>query len=367
MKLAFAYHPGLVYQPMDAEHLFDAPRGLTGSEISCLMYAVAMAERGHEVAWFGPVAAPASVRGVRVAPYRDDAFGTGWDAVLAWNRNDALTSACGLRVLNMQMSEVGLCRPNWEATADFLCPLSRTAAGFLRGQTALPDEKWRIMPNGHDPEAFRPGVKVPGRVVWASSHDRGLHRVLELWPALRERVPHAELQVLYDDGGMKRHANIDQPGHPWQELHRRAHYIMRAVERLAPHGVRMVGAVSREQVAREFAAAEVLAYPCEPVSATETFGVTVLEAMASGCVPVLTDADCFGELWGGHCPMAKMPYDRAAYEALLVGVMTDQAERERWAERGRRRAAEFTWRALAERLERFVETGGAEGFERAWP
>lgn len=367
MKLAFAYHPGLVYLPMEAGRLFESERGLTGSEISCLMYAVALAARGHDVAWFGPVDSEATVRGVKVAPYRDEVFATGWDAVLAWNRNDALPAVKdgALRILNMQMSEVGLCRPDWESTTDFLCPLSRKAAEFLRPQTALPAERWRVMYNGVDGEAFKPGAKVPGRCVWASSHDRGLHRLLGAWPRVSEELPHATLRIFYDDGGMKRHAQILSPSPPFPELYRRAHYIGRALEQLSPLGVSMHGAVSRERMQREFAEAEVLAYPCDPVKPTETFGVTVLEAMASECVPVLTDADAFGELWGKSCPMVEWPqFER--YAGLLIDVMKTPGERARHGAAVRAHALEFEWAVLGEKLERFLATRGAEGLAKPW-
>ncbi len=368
MKIAFAYHPGLVFHQMEAERLFDSERGLTGSEISCLMYAVTLASRGHEVSWYGPVASEATVRGVTVKPYNQEAFASGWDAVLAWNRNTALTAVKdgALRVLNMQMSEVGLCEPKWEETTDFFCPLSRAAAEYLKSQTSFPDDRWRVMHNGVDTDAFKPGVKIPGRVVWASSHDRGLHRLLEIWPKVRAPLPHAELLVFYDDVGMKRHAQINNPEWLWQELYRRAHYIQQACERLAQHGVTMFGAVSRERMQREFAQAELLAYPCDPVRMTETFGVTVLEAMSAACVPVLTAADAFPELWGAACPMAALPYDAGAYSSLLIETMTNEGVMAECASRARARALDFDWKVLGSKLERFLATRGAEGFDSPW-
>ena len=38
---------------------------------------------------------------------------------------------------------------------------------------------------------------MPGRVIWCSSADRGLHWLLSQWPKIKEAVPYASLKVFY--------------------------------------------------------------------------------------------------------------------------------------------------------------------------
>ena len=50
MRIMFIYGPfSLGRRPIDFDNLEQSPRGLTGSEVSCVRYALAMAARGHAV------------------------------------------------------------------------------------------------------------------------------------------------------------------------------------------------------------------------------------------------------------------------------------------------------------------------------
>ena len=59
------------------------------------------------------------------------------------------------------------------------------------------------------------------------------------------------------------------------------------------------GAKAPTALAQELLACDLMLYPCDPVRFTEGFGVAVLEACAAGVVPVMTDADAFGEIYSG--------------------------------------------------------------------
>jgi len=79
----------------------------------------------------------------------------------------------------------------------------------------------------------------------------------------------------------------------------------------------------------------------------EGFGMTALEAMASGC-PVLTlNASCVPEICGDAAEYAE-PGDWTAYDAAMVRVSTDEPYREGLRTRGLARAATFTWARAAE-------------------
>jgi glycosyltransferase involved in cell wall biosynthesis len=369
VKLAFFYPPSSMFRPLDPERIDTDPRGLTGSENSCLGYALGLAHKGHAVEWFTNTPRAATVGPLTIRPYSTwaDARGDGWQACIAWMNPAPLASAPdgALRIFNQQCSDFGGCAPGWESLTDFLLPLSQSHASELRKLSAFPVEKYRICWNGVDPEAFRPLTKVPGRCLWASSHDRGLHWLLELWPEIRRRVPHAHLRIAYDLTGMNAFAKRNDPHPLIQELARRSTYEIEMLKRLAPHGVELLGSVSRDQIREEMGRAECLLYPADPARYCETFGVTVLEAMSSGCVPVIVAADAFGELWSSAAPSVAPPFteNRSAYLELVVSTLTDPKFRERYRSACIGHAHRFTWATLVEKFERFMETRGAEGLE----
>lgn len=368
MKIAIIYATKAMGRPLDVSAIETSSRGLTGSENTAIGYATSLALLGHEVTMFCNVASDQAYKGVAFKhdSHWEPSQADGYDAVVAFMQADPLfqVPAKVLRIFNMQCGDFGGQPAGWEEHVDLLCSLSHTHAREMKPTTALPAGKWRVMYNGVDLEAFKPTTKIPGRCVWASSHDRGLHHVLEIWPKVRAEFPHAELHVFYDPQGIERFAKMGQTDVPFLlELQRRSIYELEMMVRLKDHGVFFRGSVSREQMRDEMAKAEVLAYPSDPVRFTETFGVTVLEAMAAECVPVLCYADSFPELWESRgCPGVAWPYERDAYLAKLLEVL--RAPEKHTAEL-RQRAADFAWAPLAKNLERCIETRGAEGLERA--
>lgn len=383
-RVAIHYPSLAMGRPIDPAKLYSDPRGLTGSEVTAIEYARGLVnlKRGYEVTVYANVATPHEMW-LNDGP---DIVGTlafkhdrewqadqakDWDAVVSFMNAAplmALQSDKPLRVLNMQCGDFGGQPAGWEARADFLCSLSFHHARELQPTTSLAPERHRVMYNGVDLERFTPGPKIPGRCIWASSHDRGLHHALELWPKVRARYPHAELHIFYDLDGIQKFAAMGPTDVPFLlELQRRSIYEVEMMRRLRGHGVVLRGPVSRDQMAEEMAKAEVLLYPTNPVRYTETFGCTVLEAMASGCVPVVTFADAFPELWAPRdCPGVAAPYEAnaAAYLEILLDVMGDPGKH---AEKVRERARDFAWDSLVKDFDEFIRSRGERGLARAFP
>ena len=130
--------------------------------------------------------------------------------------------------------------------------------------------------------------KVPKRVLYASSYDRGLAQLLEMWPQVKEQVPDAELHVTYGWDFWKRsEAVVSQPIAESMRQERK-----RIEGLLDQSGVTHLGRIPHADVLKEFAEAEVWAYPC---TGGELCCKTALEAQAAGCEPVVVPTMALAE------------------------------------------------------------------------
>ena len=105
-------------------------------------------------------------------------------------------------------------------------------------------------------------------------------------------------------------------------------------------GVRRLGYVSDEELARLYRGAAVVAYP----SRFEGFGIPVIEAMACGAPVVVSSHESLDEA-SGDAALRADPDDPAAYAVALEDAV---AERERLVRLGLEHVATFTWRGVGE-------------------
>lgn len=86
----------------------------------------------------------------------------------------------------------------------------------------------------------------------------------------------------------------------------------------------------------------------------EGFGLPPLEAMHLGTPAIVSTAGSLPEVCGDAAP-AVGPDDAEGLATVIDRLLRSPAERQHWAEKGRRRAAEFTWSRAAERTLRVYE------------
>ena len=112
-------------------------------------------------------------------------------------------------------------------------------------------------------------------------------------------------------------------------------------------GIRRLGYVSDEELARLYRGAAVVAYP----SRFEGFGIPVIEAMACGVPVVVSSHESLDEA-SGQAALRADPEDPAAFAAAIEQAVAD---RERLVPLGLEHAAAFSWRAVGETFIRAYE------------
>lgn len=112
-----------------------------------------------------------------------------------------------------------------------------------------------------------------------------------------------------------------------------------------PDRVRVLGRLSDADLAGVLHGASVLAVP----SLAEGFGLPLLEGMAAGVPVVHSDAPALVEVAGG-AGLTVPRGEPSALAAALRRVLGDPATARSLADRGARRAADFSWAAAARRV-----------------
>lgn len=79
----------------------------------------------------------------------------------------------------------------------------------------------------------------------------------------------------------------------------------------------------------------------------EGFGLPALEAMACGTIPLVSDRSSLPEVVG-EVGLCLPPDDAEGWAAALLRAATDEAWRAQMRTQGMKRAAQFSWRAVAE-------------------
>jgi glycosyltransferase involved in cell wall biosynthesis len=120
-------------------------------------------------------------------------------------------------------------------------------------------------------------VRNPHRLMYASSPDRGMEYLLEMFPRIREMVPDAELHIYYGFD------NIEKVVQHLGQNSRVGHRTQRLRDLLEQPGVHYHGRTGQPELLREWFKAGLWVHPS---NFTETSCITCMDAQACGAIPI---------------------------------------------------------------------------------
>lgn len=355
-------------RPLDFwyDNIYSSSRGLTGTDLATVMLSSELQKLGHDVSLFTCHAEPHNKPNIweNIKLYNYDEKNTiiddSFDALISINEPDSLRDLTSkpLRICWQFLNDFSFCQAGFDDLVDLWLSPSQMLLEHLVKQ-ATNKNKWKVLELGCDPDLYQDN-RIPGRVIWTSSADRGVHWLLQEWPKIKKAVPYATLKIFYHFG----YGNLltvepdSKIGYPHTiEMAQRLRYIQESVKKLKPLGVEHVGSVSRRQLAQEVSAASVFAYCTDTVAFSEGFSVSTLENLAGFTVPIVTDVDCLGSVYNNSGAIViKSPVRDHLPEftdAVITGL-TDKEFADSVIEKCRIFAKTHSWSNIANKMQSFI-------------
>jgi glycosyltransferase involved in cell wall biosynthesis/SAM-dependent methyltransferase len=354
--------------PFDCESHLKGHLG--GSEEAVIYLSKALAKKGYTVTVFAPKPTRPDnlvIHGKDGVLWRDSAefdldSGNGADTVLFWRcpalmLHPMVKSARYKKLLWLHDTSYGAPREAYEGT-DGIIVLSNAHAGTIidgdcRG-ISKSSTPWRLGSNGIDLELF-PELKEKDEVnrnphlcVYGSSPDRGLDRVLKIWPRVRLEVPDAKLDIYYT------WELVEQAAKSNPEL-AKVLKLREVAEEMKEEGVTVRGGVDQKTLAEAYRRAGLWVYP---TSFPEISCITSMKVMAAGVEPCCTDTCALKEtvgstalsVWGPNAEELETEeglelYAREVIRRLKRPMSFD--ERKQLSDAARQR---FDWNTVAEQF-----------------
>jgi phosphatidylinositol alpha-mannosyltransferase len=201
----------------------------------------------------------------------------------------------------------------------------------------FPDFPLRVIPNGIDISVFHPGHtpirhlrddRVNILFVGRLEKRKGLGYLLRAYEFMKPRVPNSRL-IVVGDGPLR--SSVES-------------YISR--HRLPD--VVMAGYVPDSVLPRYYCSADIF---CAPATGAESFGIVLLEAMATGLPVVATEIDGYmSVLEPGRDSLTVQPKGWAELGAALVILARDADLRRRMGAYGLEKARRYAWEEVASQV-----------------
>jgi phosphatidylinositol alpha-mannosyltransferase len=220
------------------------------------------------------------------------------------------------------------------ANLDGRIAVSRAAKKFVQQYFQA---RYTIIPNGVDYERFAAAEPIPelmdGRpnvlFVGRPEKRKGLGYLIRAYPAIKNAFPDARI-VVAGAGAWERDRY-----HSYAEAHGMTDILF-------------LGWQPDEMLPRLYKSAQVF---CAPATGGESFGIVLLEAMATGVPVVASDIDGYRDVVShGKQGLLVRPRDEAALADAICTLFQDAASRKELGAAGQASALHFAWPQVAQRI-----------------
>jgi phosphatidylinositol alpha-mannosyltransferase len=226
--------------------------------------------------------------------------------------------------------------------------VSRAAKRFVRQYFMAP---YRIIPNGVELDRFaresveplpqfsdgKPNILFVGR----PEKRKGVGYLLRAYPEVKAAFPDARF-IIVGAGN-------------WEDSAYTAY-----IERHRLRDIVVVGRVSDDELPRYLRTATVF---CAPATQGESFGIVLLEAMASSLPVVASDIEGYRQVMTqGSEGLMVPPRNQKALGEALCALLQDRQAAEQMGQRGRETARLYSWDRIAEQVVDFYVRTGTRTF-----
>ncbi|MBI2830528.1 MAG: glycosyltransferase family 4 protein [Chloroflexi bacterium] len=197
---------------------------------------------------------------------------------------------------------------------------------------------YEIIPNGVDTEHFSPYVsplprfqdgKLNVLFVGRLERRKGVSYLLKAWAKVKKEIPESRLIIVG----------------PGTRLRKK---YQRQVAKNKLDDVTFIGGVGYDELPRYYATADVF---CAPATGGESFGIVLLEAMASGKPVVATNIAGYANVLAqGQEGLLVPPKNPRMLAEALISLLSDERLRHDMGTRGRLAARKYDWEILTRRI-----------------
>lgn len=165
----------------------------------------------------------------------------------------------------------------------------------------VPEDKIFYSANGIDRSDFDSEddkhKRDPYRLIWMSSHVRGLEMLYHIWPDLKKKVPKATLDVYY---GWESFESVHKENSERMQWKRWMEKQAKELDGVTDHGK-----LGQYEIVKEIFKSGIWAYPCP---FPEISCITAMKAQAGGAIPVSSNFAALEETvqWGVKVPMRQV-------------------------------------------------------------
>jgi len=219
--------------------------------------------------------------------------------------------------------------------ADKIIATTKLEADFLVNVAGADPNKIKVIPEGVDLDLFKPSrtkleservILFVGRIA----PEKGLIYLVKAVPRVASVFPSMPILIVGEDQGIQKH-------------------LVKVAEKLKVEKiVHFLGPKFGYELARTYQKARIFVLP----SLYETFGLAILEAMATGLPVVATRVGGIPELVeDGRNGILISPRDHRALAEAIIELLSDRELSLKISERNTKKAKRYSWKSIAARVE----------------